>query len=155
MDPEQLMQAAVDAAERGVRGGQSPFGCAIALDGELIVATHNVVWQTTDITAHAEVNAIRQACQKLDRILLEGCEVAATCEPCPMCMAALHWARAETVYFGATISDAGEAGFNELSLDARKLLALGGSQVVLQGGVMRERCRQIFQTWKEQGGEAY
>ena len=101
MSPEELMQQAIESARIGMSAGQSPFGCAIAREGTLLAAAHNTVVQTVDITAHAEVNALRAACSATRNIHLEGAVVATTCEPCPMCMAALHWARVDTVYFGA------------------------------------------------------
>ena len=155
MSPDELMRHAIAAAEHGVDQNQSPFGCAIAKDGELVVACHNVVWQTTDITAHAEVTAIREACRKLNQILLTDCVVATTCEPCPMCMAALHWARVSTVYYGATIADAAEAGFNELRVDAAQLLREGQSTVTLQPGTLVEDCRSLFARWAARANEAY
>lgn len=148
MDVQQLMEAAIDVARRGIAAGQTPFGCAIALDSKLIAATHNTVLATTDITAHAEVNALRAACSTTQRILLEGAVVATTCEPCPMCMAALHWARVDVVYYGATISDAGRAGFHELTLPAAELLARGRSSVRLVPGIMAAECRALFAEWQ-------
>jgi tRNA(Arg) A34 adenosine deaminase TadA len=103
---------------------------------------------TTDITAHAEVNAIREACRKIGDIFLDGAIVATTCEPCPMCMAALHWARVETVYYGATIGDADSAGFNELQLPAAELLRLGGSKLKLVANVLQKECCRLFDEWK-------
>ena len=155
IDPEKLMRYAIEAAQRGIESKQSPFGCAIARGDELVVACHNVVWQTTDITAHAEVTALREACRKLDQILLDDCIVATTCEPCPMCTSALHWARVQKVYYGATIADAATAGFNELKMDAATLLRTGGSQVILQNGVLQEDCKQLFTLWSARSGEAY
>jgi guanine deaminase len=147
IEPPDLMQLALDAASRGIAGGQSPFGCAIARDGRLLAAEHNMVLQTTDITAHAEIAAIRAACQRLGDIFLSGAIVATTCEPCPMCMAALHWARVETVYFGATIGDADSIGFNELSLSASELLQQGGSSVKLVGGILADKCQKVMAEW--------
>lgn len=155
MDPEKLMGYAVEAAQRGIERRQSPFGCAIARGDELVVASHNIVWLSTDITAHAEVTALREACRKLDQILLDDCVVATTCEPCPMCTSALHWARVQKVYYGATIADASEAGFNELTMDAATLLRTGGSQVILQDGVLSGECKQLFKLWTSRNGEAY
>jgi guanine deaminase len=148
MDPAQLMQLAIDKCREGLAKGQSPFGCAIARDGEILSASHNTVVLTTDITAHAEVNAIREACRHTGNIFLEGAVVATTCEPCPMCMAALHWARVDTVYFGATIGDADVAGFNELQLPAAELLRIGGSKLKLVPGLLPEECKQLFAEWK-------
>ena len=155
MDPDTLMQLAIEKTRTGIASGQSPFGCAIARGDEVLAVSHNVVWQSGDITAHAEVTAIREACKAAGNILLEGCIVATTCEPCPMCMAALHWARVQHVYFGATIADAEDAGFNELNLSAADLLKQGGSSVQLSSGVCHDECVKLFTEWKEQAGRAY
>src|SRR5688572_12317520 len=98
ISPDTLMQLAVAKAREGVAAGQSPFGCAIAHGDDVIAVAHNIVLATTDITAHAEIIAIRSACQKLGRIHLVGCIVATTCEPCPMCASALHWSRVAQVF---------------------------------------------------------
>lgn len=143
------MQLAIDKCREGIAVGQTPFGCAIARGEQVLAVCHNVVFATTDITAHAEVQALRTACQQSQAILLEGCLVASTCEPCPMCMAALHWARVSAVYFGASIDDAAAAGFNELQLPAAEVLQRGGSTVKLEGGVMADACRALFTEWTE------
>ena len=150
MDPETLMRQAIEMARQGIAQGQSPFGCAIARAGQLLACRHNTVLATTDITAHAEINALRTACLTANAVHLQGAIVATTCEPCPMCMAALHWAQVEHVYFGATIADAQQAGFNELQLPARELLRLGKSRVTLVPGVLRDECRALFQEWLDQ-----
>lgn len=155
VDPSELMRLAIDKARDGIAGGQSPFGCAIARGDEVVAVAHNVVWATTDCTAHAEVAAIRQACQRLKAISLDDCQVATTCEPCPMCMAALHWARVATVYYGATIDDARLAGFNELSLAATEVVRLGRSQVRLVPEILRSECTKLFDLWRQAGSQAY
>ena len=147
VEADQLMQLAIDKAREGIAEGQTPFGCAIARRGELLAVQHNTVRATTDITAHAEVNALRQACLTADTVILEGAVVATTCEPCPMCVAALHWARVESVYFGASIADAKQAGFSELQIPAAELLRSGGSHVKLHPGMLTTACRELFQTW--------
>jgi guanine deaminase len=148
--PEELMELAIEKARQGIEAGQSPFGCAIQLDGQLIACRHNTVLADPDVTAHAEINALRSACHQSGQPLLERAIVATTCEPCPMCMAALHWARVAEVYFGASIADAARAGFNELKLPAQDLLKLGGSPVRIVGGVLAEPCRRLFQEWLDQ-----
>mgnify|MGYP000949846513 FL=1 len=149
MDPELLMRRAIEVARQGVREGQSPFGCAIARDGQLLACRHNTVLATPDSTAHAEINALRTACLAAGSVHLRGAIVATTCEPCPMCMAALHWAQVARVYYGATIEDACAAGFNELRLPARELLRLGRSPVALVDGVLTPECRALFSEWLE------
>ncbi len=148
IDPAELMQIAIDTCREGIAHGQSPFGCAIAIGDQVISRAHNTVVLTTDITAHAEVNAIRVGCKTIDKIFLTDAIVATTCEPCPMCMAALHWARVGTVYYGASIADADTAGFNELQLPAAELLRIGGSNVKLESGLLTEQCVELFELWK-------
>ena len=149
-DHQQLMQLAIAKAREGIAAGQSPFGCAIARGDELLAVSHNTVLATTDITAHAEVNALRAACEEASDILLDDCIVATTCEPCPMCMAALHWARVHEVFYGATIADAEAAGFNELTVPAAEMLTIGGSAVKLTSDVLRDDCRALFAEWMQQ-----
>jgi guanine deaminase len=147
MNPTDLMRMAIEKCREGIAAGQSPFGCAIARDDKVLSCSHNTVVLTTDITAHAEVNAIREACRATGGIFLDGSVVATTCEPCPMCMSALHWARVDTVYYGATIADADSAGFNELNLPAAKLLEIGGSKVKLIPQLLPQECKQLFNDW--------
>lgn len=149
MDPSVLMRLAIEKCREGIAAGQSPFGCAIARDGAMISCSHNTVVLTTDITAHAEMNAIREACREVGSIFLEGAIVATTCEPCSMCMSALHWARVDIVYYGATIADAEDAGFNELRLPAAELLRIGGSKLKLVPQVLPAECRALFDEWKD------
>lgn len=154
--PEDLMRLAIDKAQQGIAAGQTPFGCAVAQDERVLAAAHNTVWLTTDITAHAEITALREACSHLGDVHIVGGIVATTCEPCPMCMAALHWANVKTVYYGAGIADAARAGFNELQLPAAEVLRLGRSQVKLVPGVLADECRQLFAEWESaEGHRAY
>lgn len=142
------MRLAIEKARQGIAKGQSPFGCAIARGDEILAVEHNVVWATTDITAHAEVTALRAACAKTKQVVLPGTIAASTCEPCPMCMAALLWARVETVYFGATIADAQAAGFNEIPLPAAEIVRRAGGRLKLVGGVLGEECTSLFAQWQ-------
>lgn len=156
IEPAALMRMAIDKCREGIAAGQSPFGCAIALGDQVLAVEHNMVWATCDITAHAEIVALRSACRAQGKFLLPGSVAAATCEPCPMCMAALHWARLDTVYYGATIADAASAGFHELRVAAADLLRQGGSSVKLVPGLLAEECRGLFALWRAAGRcEAY
>lgn len=107
---EKAIQLAVENAENGIGG---PFGAVVVKGGEIIAACGNSVTSDNDPTAHAEVNAIREACRKLGTFQLEGCEVYASCEPCPMCLGAIYWARPAKVYFASTKEDAAKAGFDD------------------------------------------
>ena len=143
------MKLAIDRAAEGVDQGQTPFGACIVKDGRLLVCAHNVVWMTTDITAHAEVNAIRQACGLLQTIDLSGCTIYSTCEPCPMCFSAIHWARIGRIVYGTSIEDAKEAGFAELEISNRQLKELGATAVSIEGGVLKDECADLFFRWKK------
>lgn len=156
-DSEMLMQQAIAMSRQGIRSGQTPFGAIIAdASGRVLAAAHNQVRLDCDATAHAEVIAIRLACHSVGDIHLAGCVMAATCEPCPMCAAAIHWARIETVYYGASIADATAAGFNELSLSCREVYERGRSEVKIVEGVLRDECRALFEEWMREGtGKPY
>jgi guanine deaminase len=151
MGEAELMRLAIDKTREGIASGQSPFGAVIVKDGEIVAATHNTVWLDTDPTAHAEVNCLRRASKALETIDLKGCTMYSTCEPCPMCLAAIHWSKIDRVVFGATIADAAEAGFCELHVAAETLAEMGRSPLKVEGGLLREECAALFSRWKEAG----
>jgi tRNA(Arg) A34 adenosine deaminase TadA len=151
MTEADFMRAAIQKTQEGIDLGQSPFGSVIVLDGKIVAATHNTVWRDTDPTAHAEVNCIRAAAKALRTIALKGCTLYSTTEPCPMCLSAIHWAKIDRVMFGATIADATAAGFSELLVDAKVLAAMGKSPLVVESGLLREECADLFQQWLKSG----
>lgn len=156
MTEADFMRRAIDVTRAGIDAGQSPFGSVIARDGQVVAATHNTVWLTTDPTAHAEVNCIRAAAAALKTIALTGCTLYSTTEPCPMCLSAIHWAKIERVVFGASIADAADAGFKELFVPATELAKMGGSPLIVEIGLLREECAALFAEWKAAGkGKAY
>jgi tRNA(Arg) A34 adenosine deaminase TadA len=146
---ETLMRLAIDKARAGLAAGQMPFGCAIARGDELLAVEHNTVAATIDCTAHAEVNALRAACLAAGSYSLPGAVVATTCEPCPMCAGALHWAGVEVVHFGASIDDAERAGLWQLKVGSAELLTQGGSKVQIVGGLLADECRALFEGWRK------
>lgn len=108
------MRMAIQLATDNVNSGRGgPFGAVVVRNGEVIAAEANTVTRTNDPTAHAEVNAIRAACAKLQVFQLADCDVYTSCEPCPMCLAALYWSRCRAVYYGNTAADAAAAGFDD------------------------------------------
>eukprot|EP01065_Artemidia_motanka_P049755 TRINITY_DN8337_c2_g1_i1.p2 TRINITY_DN8337_c2_g1~~TRINITY_DN8337_c2_g1_i1.p2 ORF type:complete len:265 (+),score=61.46 TRINITY_DN8337_c2_g1_i1:120-914(+) len=108
------MQAAVDEAREGLLKGEGgPFGCAIVKDGTVVARAHNMVLQTNDPTAHAEVTCIRKASSRLGRFDLSDCVLYTSCEPCPMCFGAIHWAKIPVCVYAADRNDAAEAGFDD------------------------------------------
>ncbi|PKB44372.1 tRNA(Arg) A34 adenosine deaminase TadA [Cellulophaga sp. RHA19] len=114
MSNEKFMQEAVNAALRGMQNNEGgPFGCVIVKDGKIIGKGNNKVTSTNDPTAHAEVTAIRDACKNLDSFQLDGCTIYTSCEPCPMCLGAIYWARPDKVYYGSSQADAANIGFDD------------------------------------------
>ena len=114
MSQEKFMREALHLAEVGMRGGRGgPFGCVVVRKGEVVGRGHNRVTSTNDPTAHAEVVAIRDACANLETFQLDDCELYTSCEPCPMCLSAIYWARIPTIYYGNTRTDAAAIGFDD------------------------------------------
>jgi len=146
---EKFMTLAIEKAALGIDKGQTPFGACIVRDGQVISCEHNIVWQTDDITAHAEIAAIRQACKKLNTIDLSGCVIYSTCEPCPMCFSACHWAKISRIVYGAAISDAKEFGFSELSISNQQMKQLGESSIETTTDFFKEQCIELFKLWSE------
>lgn len=142
-----FMTMALRKASAGVLRGQTPFGACIVRRGKIVSLEHNGVWSTQDITAHAEIRAIRSACRKLKSVSLKECVIYSTCEPCPMCMSACHWAGLKKVLFGASIADAQKAGFRELSISAARVKKLGKSPVKIRAGLMRKENRAFLKAW--------
>lgn len=108
---ESIMDRVLELASSSAVTGGGPFAAAIVKDGKVISMEHNTVHLHQDPTAHAEVNAIRRACEITGSFDLSGCEIYTSCEPCPMCFGAIYWSHLKTVYFAASRKDAAEAGF--------------------------------------------
>ena len=143
----QYMQAAVELARQGMNNGTGgPFGCIIVKDDTIVGKGCNSVASTNDPTAHAEVVAIRDACRHLQTFQLTGCEIYTSCEPCPMCMGAIYWARPKKVYFGATRYDAAAAGFDD-SLIYQELTAPLHERIIEIVNVGREKAIIVFDEW--------
>jgi len=143
----QYMQAAVDLARQGMNHGiGGPFGCIIVKGDTIVGKGCNSVASTNDPTAHAEVVAIRDACRHLHTFQLTDCEIYTSCEPCPMCMGAIYWARPKKVYFGATRHDAAAAGFDD-SLIYQELTAPLQERIIEIVNVGRERAIIVFDEW--------
>jgi tRNA(Arg) A34 adenosine deaminase TadA len=109
-----FMTAAIELARNNIRSGLGgPFAAVVVKDHKIIASGTNLVTSVNDPTAHAEIVAIRAACAALGAFQLDGCDIYATCEPCPMCLGAIYWARPQRVFFGGTASDAAAAGFDD------------------------------------------
>lgn len=141
------MRRAIELASEGVQQGLGgPFGAVVVKDGQIIAEGQNCVSSSTDPTAHAEVVAIRRACQEVGSFHLEGCEVYASCEPCPMCLSALYWAHVKRIYYAGSRHDAAAAGFDD-DLIYRELAAPIEERRVPLERLLAEEGRKPFETW--------
>lgn len=146
MTKEELMRKAIELSVENVQNGGGPFGAVIAKDGQIVATGVNRVTSNCDPTAHAEVSAIRAACEKLKTFDLSGYEIYTSCEPCPMCLGAIYWAHLDKMYYGNNKTDAKNIGFDdsfiydelELPKDRRKL----PSEIVLP-----EEAIKAFDMW--------
>ena len=139
------IQLSIDNVLRG-RGG--PFGAVVVKGSVIIGEGLNQVTSTNDPTAHAEVLAIRESCKKLGVFDLEGCEIYTSCEPCPMCLGAIYWARLSRVYFANTAADASDIGFND-SLIYREISQPHSLRKIPMIQLMREEALAAFRAWKD------
>jgi guanine deaminase len=143
---DDYMDEAIAEAARGIAAGDGgPFGAVVVKDGRIIARAHNQVVGHADPTAHAEVQAIRAACRELGTFDLAGCEIYSTCEPCPMCFSAIHWARLDRVHFGATRADAAAVGFDD---DAIYQVLAGDAKPAFEVEAA-DRCRAVMQSWRD------
>ena len=146
---EKFMRIAIELAEYNVKQGQGgPFGAVIVKDGMIIARSANKVVPNNDPTAHAEVLAIRTACQELETFSLEGCVIYTSCEPCPMCLGAIYWARIDKIYYATNRADAAAVGFDDQfiydeldkKMDNRKLPFVQ---------LLRDEAQGVFKLWKD------
>ena len=144
-----FMDAAIAEARLGIATGDGgPFGAVVVQDGRIIARAHNQVVAHNDPTAHAEVQAIRAACRTLDTFDLSGCEIYATCEPCPMCFAAIHWARIDHLVFGASRADAADIGFDDAAI-YDVLSGQAPPAFTLVPGLAARACRAVMEKWRD------
>ena len=129
MMDERFMKLAIEKALEGIKKGQAPFGACIVKDGKPVSVAHNTIKADVDVTAHAEMNAIREACKKLGTSDLSECEIYATFKPCPMCHAACERANLAKIYYGVGSEDIGASP--------------RAYQVIISGGVLGEECREL------------
>lgn len=144
--PESFMREAIKLSAESVRSGGGPFGAVIVRNGEIIARGENRVTVCNDPTAHAEVSAIREAAARLGTYDLSGCEIYSSCEPCPMCLGAIYWARLDRLYYAGTRADAANVGFDDAHIYEE--LPLDPSQRELPTeSLLREEAQQVFEAW--------
>lgn len=148
MTKEELMQRAIELSINSVRNGGGPFGAVIAHEGEIIAEGSNGVTIYNDPTAHAEVTAIRKACEKLGTFELKGCEIYTSCEPCPMCLGAIYWAHLDKIYYANDRKDAADIGFDDdfiyQEIEVKPQYRKKPSEIL-----MREEGLEAFRIWNK------
>jgi len=146
--PDSFMARAIELSLENIRSSQGgPFAALIVRDAEIISEGTNRVTSAHDPTAHAEIVAIREACRKLRRFDLTGCEIYASCEPCPMCLGAIYWARLAKVYFASTAADAAKIGFDDSRIydEIRRPLTERRIPMI---PLMRDAAIRVFDAWE-------
>ena len=146
---DQFMREAVNLSRENVREGKGgPFAAVIVKDGTLIARGTNIVTSTNDPTAHAEIVAIREACRILGSFQLDGCDIYTSCEPCPMCLGAIYWARPRAIYFANTRDDAAVIGFDDRAI-YDEFTRPHSDRKIPMIQVLREEALVAFHEWRE------
>jgi tRNA(Arg) A34 adenosine deaminase TadA len=147
---EKFMREAIALALENVRSGAGgPFAALIVKDERVIARGTNLVTSANDPTAHAEIVAIREACQVLRNFQLEGCELYATCEPCPMCLGAIYWTRPSRIFYASSAAEAAAAGFDDQFIYEEMKLPAGERRIPMTQ-MLREESLPIFAAWAKQ-----
>jgi len=145
----EFMWEAIRLSVNNIREGNGgPFACVIVKDGKIVARGTNTVTTTNDPTAHAEIVAIRNACKELKTFQLTGCEIYTSCEPCPMCLGAIYWARPERIYYANTRSDAAHIGFDDEFLYVELSKKISERQIPTVQ-LMREEALAAFREWEQ------
>lgn len=148
MKNEEFMQMAIDLSIENVANGGGPFGAVIVKEGKVIATGTNRVTANNDPTAHAEVSAIRAACQKLNDFQLKGSIIYTSCEPCPMCLAAIYWAGISEIYYGNTAQDAEAINFSDKFIYDEIARPIESRSIPTRM-LMREQALRAFRNWEE------
>jgi guanine deaminase len=145
--PEEFMRRAIAIAMENVRSSRGgPFGALVVKDSRIVAEGANSVTRTNDPTAHAEILAIRGACAALGTFQLSGCDLYTSCQPCPMCLGAIYWARPSRVYYAGTMADAAAAGFDDGFIFAEMQRA-PDERIIPMMQILREDSLDVFSTW--------
>lgn len=146
---EIFMQEAILLSERGAKNNEGgPFGCVVVKNDQIIARGNNKVTSTNDPTAHAEIIAIREACKRLETFQLDGCEIYTSCEPCPMCLGAIYWARPDIIYYANTRKDAFDIGFDDSFIYDEMNADLKTRKIPIIN-ICREAAKKVFSRWPE------
>jgi guanine deaminase len=146
---KQFMLEAIALSLRGMENNEGgPFGCVIVKNNVIIARGNNQVISTNDPTAHAEINAIRNACRHLGAFQLDGCQLYASCEPCPMCLGAIYWARPERVFYACTRTDAARIGFDDQFI-YEEMMSDRQQRKIPMEQLLRVEALKVFSSWSE------
>ena len=149
MSPEFMRRAIALALENVRSGNGGPFAALIVKGDRIVAEGTNRVTHSNDPTAHAEIVAIREACRVLRDFQLAGCDLYTTCEPCPMCLGAIYWARPARIFYAATAADAADAGFDDASIYDELKIAPAGRRISMTQ-LLRDDSLAVFSAWKQQ-----
>ncbi len=145
---EKFMQQAIELSHNGMNNNEGgPFGCIVVKGNEIVGKGNNKVTSTNDPTAHAEVTAIRDACKNLNTFQLEDCEIYTSCEPCPMCLGAIYWARPKVVYFANTRTDAANIGFDDSMIYDEMAAPIPERKIPILP-IGRNEAIKVFEAWQ-------
>ncbi|MEP7252190.1 MAG: nucleoside deaminase [Ginsengibacter sp.] len=146
---EKFMMEAIALSKKGIDENEGgPFGCVVVKDDKVIGRGNNKVINNVDPTAHAEIVAIRDACQHLGSYQLTDCEIYTSCEPCPMCLGAIYWARPKIIYYGNTREDAAAIGFDDSLIYAEMIVELTNRKIPLIN-IGRQNAVRVFEAWAD------
>lgn len=149
MELNKFMLRAIELSKASVYSGKGgPFGCVIVKDGKIVGEGNNQVTSTNDPTAHAEVVAIRDACKNLNSFQLDGCEIYTSCEPCPMCLGAIYWARPDKIYYANTREDAQQIGFDDSFIYEEIPLEIARRKIPMIA-LERVAALEVFKAWQQ------
>jgi guanine deaminase len=152
---QQFMLEAINLSARGINdNNDGPFGCVIVKNDVIIGTGNNQVIATNDPTAHAEIIAIRNACQHLGTFQLKGCVLYTTCEPCPMCLGAIYWARPEKVFYACTRTDAAQIGFDDQFIYEEIMLNKQQRKIPMEQ-LLRPEALNVFSEWSAKSDKKY
>jgi guanine deaminase len=145
---EKHIKSAIAAASESIKTGGGPFGAVVVKDGKIVGRGVNSVTVNNDPTAHAELNAIRDACANLNTFSLKGCTLYTSCEPCPMCLSAIYWSRIDNYYYATTANDASAAGFDDSFIKAEIVKPIE-ERTIKATQIKRDTALDVFREWSE------
>jgi tRNA(Arg) A34 adenosine deaminase TadA len=146
---KKFMRVAILEAKRGINNGENPFGACIVRNNKIISCSEDRVVRTNDITAHAELISVRLACQKLQSSDLSKCVIYSTCEPCPLCFSAIHFANISTVVFGTSVKNGQKRGYLTLSIASKNTKKFLKSRVKIIGEFLEKETFQLIELWEK------